>query len=192
MWIWFVILFLLNTYSLGVWAVRLGSYRKRHAFILSRLRRTGREEVPRFRIDYKHVTREAGDFVQQELVRSFIMQYLEPDGYFFIRVLILNVSDFVVQEIIEQLWTNYLLKYGENDARAAELRYSQYRFEPSRSTSVVTTQISAITVPDNDKSVSDTRRQFLRRYSAIDTGLLGSTSGIELTTALTTRPNESV
>lgn len=192
MWIWFVVLFLLNAYSFCVWVVRLGSYKKRHAFILSRLRRTGREEVPRFRIDYKHVTREAGDFVQHELVRSFIMQYLEPDGYFFIRILILNVSDFVVQEIIEQLWANYLLKYGENDAKEAELRFSQYRFEPGRSGSIVATQVSAITVPDNDGSVSDTRRQFLRRYSAVDTGPLGSNSGMELTTALTTRPNQPV
>jgi hypothetical protein len=133
-----------------------------------------------------------GDHVQKELVRSFIMRYLEPDGYFFIRMLTLNVSDFVVQEIVEQLWTNYLRKYGENDSVDAERSFSPYPFEPGRPTSFVSTQITSVSAPDNDKSVSDTRRQYQRRFSALDTGLLASNVGTELNTALRRQSNEQV
>ena len=192
MWIWYVILFCLNIYSVGVWSVRLGSYKRREKFIISRLRRTGREEVPRFRLDFKHVSRKAGDRVQKALVRAFITQYLEPDGYFFVRILTLNVSDFVVQEIVEQLWTNYLMKYGENDAIMAEQEYTRYRGEPSHSPSIADTQTSMLIVPENESSMADTRRKFMRRYSTVDAEPLASTSGFELTTASTRRPNEQV
>jgi hypothetical protein len=103
-------LFVLNIYSILMWIRRIGSYERRHEFIHSRLTRTSREEIPRFRLDFKYAKREAGDYVHAALVRAFITEYLEPDGFFFIRILIINVSDFAVQEIIEQLWTKYVMK----------------------------------------------------------------------------------
>ena len=42
-------------------------------------------------------------------------------------MLTVNVSDFVVQEILEQLWDRYLKKYGENDALLAEKTFNEFR-----------------------------------------------------------------
>ncbi len=58
-------------------------------------------------------------------------EYLEPDGYFFIRLLASNASDFIVQEIIEQLWARYVMKYGEADAKRAEDAFFEFREQPN-------------------------------------------------------------
>jgi hypothetical protein len=116
-----------------MWIGRFAVFKNRYKFIHSRLTRTVRDEIPRFRFDFKHVSRDIGDHVHASLVRSFITEYLEPDGYFFIRMLTVNVSDFVVQEIIEQLWTCYVLKYGEKDAKNAEDLYYRFRDHPEQS-----------------------------------------------------------
>lgn len=95
--------------------------------------RTSRPEIPRFRFDFKDANWELGDHVQEALVDAFLTEYLEADGYFFIRLLTANASDFVVQEILEQLWMTYVTKYGEIDATRAEQVYFQYRQQTSRS-----------------------------------------------------------
>lgn len=92
--------------------------------------RTSREEIPRFRFNFKHVSTEQGNKVHEYLVDCFIEDYLEGDGYFFIRLLTVNVSDYIVQEIIEQLWSTYIYKYGENDAKNGEKAYLEFRDTP--------------------------------------------------------------
>lgn len=119
-----------NIYAIILWGVRLGSSRQRFNFIHSRLVRTSRPEIPRFRFDFKHAARDVGDHVHDTLVGSFLNDYLEADGYFFIRLLAANVSDFVVQEIVEQLWSLYVMKYGEADAKAAEDAFFEFRQDP--------------------------------------------------------------
>ena len=137
LWAWYVFVFFCNIYSLILWIVRLSSYRQQYNFIHSRLVRTSRPEIPRFRFDFKHADWELGDHVQEALVNAFLTEYLEADGYFFIRLLTANASDFVVQEILEQLWTMYVMKYGEIDATRAEQTYFEYRHPEPRSSSIM-------------------------------------------------------
>ena len=84
----------MNIYSLLLWIGRLGFYKNRYHFIQTRLTRASRIEIPRFRFDFKHANRDLGDYVHEALIRAFITEYLEADGFFFIRMLTVNVSDF--------------------------------------------------------------------------------------------------
>ena len=122
--------FFLNVYSLIMWIQRLGINRQRHKFIMSRLTRISRPEIARFRLDFKHVPRPCGDYVHRELVQRFISEYLEADGFFFICILRVNVSDFSVQEIIERLWHIYAMKYGNQHAKEAEEAFYASRKRP--------------------------------------------------------------
>ncbi|CAF4276167.1 unnamed protein product, partial [Rotaria sp. Silwood2] len=171
LWIWYVVVFFLNIYSLGVWIGRLGVYKNRYNFIQSRLTRTSRPEIPRFRFDFKHAKRDLGDYVHEELIRSFILVYLEADGYFFIRMLTVNVSDFVVQEIIEQLWACYVMRYGENDAKLAEKSYYEFRKE-RKYTSITQLHAPILNVMDERSGAHDAKRKYFRQHSDITTGLL--------------------
>lgn len=162
-----------------VWIGRLGIYRSRHEFIHSRLARTSREEIPRFRFEFKHASRELGDYVHQSLVRAFIMEYLEADGFFFIRMLTVNISDFVVQEVIEQLWTLYVMKYGENDAKKAEEIFYSYRREDGTPVPITPMRMSKIDRVPEDAHVSDARRKYLKQFSDMGTQLLHAKSAID-------------
>ena len=115
--------FFCNVYSLFLWIFRLSSYREQYDFVHVRLARTSRPEIPRFRFNFEHVHRNLGDHVHRTLIDSFLTRYLELDGYFFIQILTANVSDFIVQEIVEQLWVIYITKYGEADAIHGEKTY---------------------------------------------------------------------
>ena len=192
LWIWYVLLFVLNIYSIGSWIGRLAVYRNRYAFIHSRLARSSRDEVPRFRFDFKHSSRELGDHVHAALVRAFITEYLEPDGYFFIRVLTVNVSDFVVQEVIEQLWTRYVRKYGENDAKLAESAFLQFRNVNSQ-TSVQTARTTMLSVVEDATGATDAKRQYIRQRADVNTGLLTvDNDTTELLESFTQPRNEQV
>jgi hypothetical protein len=171
-------LFFLNIYSLISWTARLGIFKQRHKFIKSRLARTSREEIPRFRFDFKHCKREVGDYVHDELVRAFIMEYLEPDGYFFIRMLTVNVSDFVVQEILEQLWALYIDKYGEHDAMMAEKTFYSFRKQTSRSSSASRTPSPMLDVFDEQCGAHDAKRQYMKRYSHVGAELSTQATGV--------------
>jgi len=176
LWIWFVALFILNLYSLVIWIGRLCFYRNRFRFIHSRLTRTSREEVPRFRFDFKHSTRELGDYVHEELVRSFIIDYLEPDGFFFIRMLTVNASDFVVQEVIELLWKAYTEKYGESNAIEAENAFYQFRNKNGRLGHVPRTTSRFSTIVDDLSRANDAKRKYMKQRSNMEGALLRSTS----------------
>jgi len=166
LWIWYVLLIAINCYALIVWIIRLGFYHRRCHFIHSRLTRISRDEIPRFRFKFKHVSQEQGDYVHSQLLRSFITEYLELDGYFFIRMLTVNVSDFVVQEILEQLWARYLLKYGENDAILAEKSYTEFRAVGPESPPVVATRYrSILQVIDEEGGATDAKRKFYKQHS---------------------------
>ncbi|CAF1585529.1 unnamed protein product [Rotaria magnacalcarata] len=166
LWIWFVTLFFLNIYSLCAWIGRLAIYKNRYNFIRSRLTRTSRNEIARFRFDFKHSTREQGDFVHEALIRAFIMEYLEQDGYFFIRMLTANVSDFIVQEIIEKLWDSYVMRYGEKDAINAELSYSSNRSEEPTST-ITSTNYRMQRVAGELRDASDSKRKYSKQLSEV-------------------------
>ncbi|CAF4398982.1 unnamed protein product [Rotaria socialis] len=166
LWIWFVVLFFLNIYSLCSWIGRLAIYKNRHNFIQSRLTRISRLEIPRFRIDFKHATREKGDYVHEALIRAFITEYLEQDGYFFIRMLTVNVSDFIVQEILEKLWAHYVMRYGERDATIAELSYCSTRSEESTS-AVTSTNYRMQRIADEFRGASDAKRKYLKQLSEV-------------------------
>jgi hypothetical protein len=180
-------LFFLNVYSLISWIGRLGIYKKQHRFIKSRLVRTSREEIPRFLFDFEHCERvryvynehcERFGYVYNELVRTFIMKYLKPDGYFFIRMLTVNVSDFVVQEILEQLWALYIDKYGEQDATEVEKTFDSFRKQTSRSSSASRTPSPMLDVFDEQCGAHDAKRQYMKRYSHVGAELSTQATGV--------------
>jgi hypothetical protein len=154
-------------------------YKRRYHFIHSRLTRTSRVEIPRFRFDFKHAKRELGDHVHAGLVRAFITEYLESDGFFFICLLTVNVSDFVVQEIIEQLWACYVLKYGENDAKEAEKSFYDFRKQTSSSPPTTPIRSSMLDIFDAKSGATDAKRKYIRIHSDLGTGLLRTTSASE-------------
>ncbi|CAF5076087.1 unnamed protein product, partial [Rotaria magnacalcarata] len=131
-----------------LWCVRISSSTQQYNFIHSRLARASRPEIPRFRFDFKHATRDVGNHVQTTLVDSFLNYYLESDGYFFIRILSANASDFIVQEIIEQLWTVYVIKYGEEHAKEAEDTYFQFRKDPNVLTTIHQNPLHSLSTSD--------------------------------------------
>jgi hypothetical protein len=175
-----------------LWIGRLGIYKSRFDFIQSRLTRTSRDEIPRFRFDFKHCKREVGDHVHQALIKAFIEEYLEPDGFFFIRMLTVNVSDFVVQEIIEQLWSCYVMKYGEGDAKKAEDSFYAFRNQPSITPPTTPIRTSTLELSDEDYGVADARRKYMKQRSDAGIRLLRSTSALEPITTSTQQPKQQV
>lgn len=178
-----------NVYALITWSVRLSSSTQQYNFIHSRLARTSRPEIPRFRFEFKHATRDVGDHVHKTLVDAFLNDYLESDGYFFIRLLSANSSDFIVQEILEQLWAVYIMKYGEKDAREAERSYFEFRRRPSP---IVTIHSNPLHItpdvnPTNGTKYSKSKPE--KEYSSIGIGLLSASSVFE---PINDEPNEQV
>jgi hypothetical protein len=165
---------LCNIYALILWSVRLGSSRQQFNFIYSRLARSARPEIPRFRFDFKHATRDVGYYVQETLVKAFLNEYLEADGYFFIRLLAANASDFIVQEVIEKLWAIYILKYGENDAKIAEDAFFAFRKTPSFSQ--LFSQNPSRTLSTADTGLTDSERKYVKQHSEMGVGLLATTT----------------
>ncbi len=157
-----------NIYALLSWTLRLGSSSRQYDFIYTRLARTSRPEIPRFRFDFKHAARDVGDYVHQTLVHAFLNDYLEADGYFFIRLLAANASDFIVQEVLEQLWSIYVMKYGENDAKQAEDAFFQFRKYP-RSLSFI----------DKTGGIPESERKNIRQQSDVGVGLLGNQNSFQ-------------
>ncbi|CAF0821938.1 unnamed protein product [Adineta ricciae] len=163
LWIWYVFVLICNVCALVSWSVRLASSSRQFDFIHSRLARTSRPEIPRFRFKYKYVTPEVGDHVQRKLVEAFLNDYLEADGYFFIRLLAANASDFIVQEVLEQLWSTYVKKYGEADAFRAQEEYFAFRGGTLRGAPM--TQLSA---PANcSEAAPDSRLKYDRQHSEL-------------------------
>lgn len=190
LWIWYVFVLVCNIYAFILWSVRLGSSRQQYNFIHSRLARTARPEVPRFRFDFKHATREVGDYVHKTLVDAFLNEYLEADGYFFIRVLAANTSDFIVQEVLEQLWTTYVMKYGENDAKRAEDAFFEFRKYSLTSPSFSQTPVRRSSlVLDKTDGMTDAERQYMKRHSDVGVALLSATSALDL---MKHKPDEQV
>jgi hypothetical protein len=163
---------------MAMWIGRLSINKNRYDFIQSRLTRTSRVEVPRFRFDFKHCKRELGDHVHEALVQAFITEYLEPDGYFFIRLLTVNASDFVVQEIIEKLWTYYVMRYGENDAKKAEESFYAFREQISCASSITPIRSPILDIYD-EGGVTDAKRKYMKQYSDMGTSFLRSKSAAE-------------
>lgn len=170
-----------------LWGVRLGSSSQQYDFIFSRLARTARPEIPRFRFDFKHATRDVGDHVQRTLVDAFLNEYLEADGFFFIRLLASNVSDFIVQEVLEQLWMMYITKYGEADAKHAEEDFFQFRQHPTFSQ--LPSQSRRLSVIDKADRLTDSERKYKKQHSDIGVGVLGSTNVFQ---PLISQQNEQV
>jgi hypothetical protein len=81
-------------------------------------------------------------------------------------MLTVNVSDFVVQEIIEQLWACYVMKYGEHDAQLAEKNFYDFR-QQSNSSSLVRTPSPMLDVFDEHCGAHDVKRQYMKRYSTL-------------------------
>lgn len=184
--------FFCNIYSLIIWVIRLSSYRQQYNFIHSRLARTSRPEIPRFRFDFKHANWDLGDHVQEALVHAFLTEYLEADGYFFIRLLTANASDFVVQEILEQLWTVYVMKYGEIDATRAEKVYFEYRHPSSRSSSISHPPAPFRHMVNPFSSSHDSRPKLSKQHSIDNTRLLDIPTGFQTVFQTIPEQNESV
>ena len=165
-----------NIYALILWGIRLGSSSRQYDFIYSRLARTARPEIPRLRFDFKHATREVGDHVQQKLVDAFLNEYLEPDGYFFIRLLAANASDFIVQEVVEQLWSIYVMKYGEVDAQRAEEGFFEFRQQPNMLQLFSLTPSRIVSTIDKTEGVTDAERKYIKQHSDVGVGLLSATN----------------
>lgn len=156
--------------------MRLGSSRHQFNFIHTRLARSARAEIPRLRFDFKHASRDVGDHVQRTLVDTFLNEYLEADGYFFIRLLAANTSDFIVQEVIEQLWATYVKKYGEADAKRAEEAFFEFRHELNYSQSFSQTPLKAASFVDGMEGLTDSERKYFKQHSDVGVGLLSATT----------------
>jgi hypothetical protein len=100
------------------------------------------------------------------------MEYLEPDGFFFLRMLSVNVSDFIVQEILEQLWSCYVMRYGENDAIRAETSFDRFRTNISHSSSIMSTRSRLLDAVDQQPGATDSERKYARQRSTMGTELL--------------------
>ena len=185
-------MFVCNIYSLIVWIVRLSSYRQQYQFIHSRLARASRPVIPRFRFDFKHVNWALGDHVHRTLVDAFLREYLEADGYFFIRLLTANSSDFVVQEVLEQLWTVYVMKYGENDAIRGEKSFFEFRNSLSSLTSINQGGTSLLQVVDARGGATDSKRKYIRQHSSTGVGIMKATSMFEPMLSTTDEQGEEV
>lgn len=159
-----------------LWSVRLGSSRQQFNFIYTRLARSARQEIPRLRFDFKHATREVGDKVQESLVEAFLNEYLEADGYFFIRLLAANSSDFIVQEVIEQLWATYVMKYGETDAQRFEEEFFKFHLNLDGSQLFSQTSTKVVSAADGADGLNDSERKYLKQHSDVGVGLLSATT----------------
>jgi len=168
-----------NIYALLSWTIRLGSSNRQYDFIYTRLARTSRPEIPRFRFDFKHAARDVGDYVHQTLVHAFLNDYLEADGYFFIRLLAANASDFIVQEVLEQLWSIYVMKYGENDAKQAEDAFFQFRKHPYLSKSFSQTGKRSLSFIDKSGGMTESERKNIIQQSDVGVGLLGNQNSFQ-------------
>ena len=192
LWIWYAFVFVCNIYSLIVWTVRLSSYEQQYEFIHSRLARASRPAIPRFRFDFKHANWALGDHVHRTLVDAFLTQYLEADGYFFIRMLTSNSSDFVVQEVLEQLWKVYVMKYGENDAIRGEKSFSEFRDSLSSLTSINQVGLSPLKIIGARGGATDSKRKYERQHSRASVGLMRATSIFEPILSTTDEQGEQV
>ncbi|CAF4221952.1 unnamed protein product [Rotaria magnacalcarata] len=179
LWIWYIFILMCNIYAFMLWCVRISSSTQQYNFIHSRLARASRPEIPRFRFDFKHATRDVGNHVQTTLVDSFLNYYLESDGYFFIRILSANASDFIVQEIIEQLWTVYVIKYGEEHAKEAEDTYFQFRKDPNVLTTIHQNPLHSLSTSDANHGKMHSKHNYTKDYSNIGIGLLEASSIVE-------------
>ena len=164
---------LCNIYALILWSVRLASSSQQINFLHSRLVRTSRPEIPRFRFEFKHVTRELGDYVHMTLVNDFLSKYLEADGYFFVRLLAVNASDFIVQEIVEQLWMVYIMKYGENDAKNAEDTFFELRRAPLHLHSFSRDSVRTHSISNTTDELTYLKPEYTKRRSNMKVELLG-------------------
>ncbi|CAF0852382.1 unnamed protein product [Adineta ricciae] len=176
LWIWYVFVFLFNIYSFVIWIGRLITYRQREKYIQTRLARISRPDIPRFRMEFKYCTHALGEHVHAALVQSFITEYLEPDGFFILRMLALNVSDFFVQEIIEQLWERYTLRYGNNDAIMAEEDYYSHRQDDRRRVHQSRSHPHYPYVTGARSDVTDGERKYMKQNTEVDKELLRSKS----------------
>jgi hypothetical protein len=153
------------------------------------LTRTSRPNIPRFRFDFKHAKRDLGDHVHRKLVDAFLNKYLEIDGYFFIRLLTANTSDFIVQEVLEQLWTVYVMKYGEHDAQHAEKTF--YEFRNQSSVTLPASSISASYQHVTNRMI-DAKRKYSKTYSDANLELLNGTSKFQPALSVNDERQESV
>lgn len=48
---------------------------------------------------------------KKRILDHFINVYLEPDGFFLIRIISINTNDFVATDLIHQLWIKHLSIY---------------------------------------------------------------------------------
>ena len=98
----------------------------------------------------------------------------------------------MVQEIIEQLWTCYVMKYGENDAKKAEKSFFSFRKEGHTSPSPTPSGGSRLNVPGEDSKVADAKRKYLKQFSDAGTELLRTTSVLEAMKTTTQEPKQQV
>jgi hypothetical protein len=103
-------------------------------------------------------------------------EYLEADGYFFIRLLASNSSDFIVQEVIEQLWATYVMKYGEADAKRAEDEFFEFRQQPNLSQLFSQTPSRAVSTVER---LTDAEKKYRKQHSEVGVGLLSATNAFE-------------
>ena len=75
------------------------------------------------------------------------------------------MSDFVVQEVLEQLWTIYLMKYGEIHATRAEQTFYAYRDTSTRSPSITLVNSPFRQSVDHFSGANDLKRKHLKQYS---------------------------
>ncbi|CAF5166713.1 unnamed protein product, partial [Rotaria sp. Silwood1] len=102
-------------------------------------------------------------------------------------MLTVNVSDFVVQEIIEQLWTCYVMRYGENDAKLAEKSFYEFRKE-GKYTSITHLHSALSNVIDERFGATDAKRKFLRQYSDVTAELLQPTISYDSSSTQNQKP----
>jgi hypothetical protein len=101
-WFWFVFVFLITFLNCVQWMYRSMSLANQEVFVNRKL----------VTLNCVSSSRDS-----QEIVRNFTSNYLRQDGIFVLRMLVKNAGDQVAQEVLGELWKNYIREQGLPEIR---------------------------------------------------------------------------
>jgi innexin len=105
-WFWYFILLIINIISLLIWLYRFLPSSRLH-YIKRRIRIMNQDYKKSNELKDLDSQHREMNIIEKKLLNKFVLEYLELDGAFMLRLLGLNSSDFVCTEVIQELWRNY-------------------------------------------------------------------------------------
>lgn len=105
-WFWYFILLIINIISLIIWLYRFLPTSRLH-YIKRRIGIMNQNFKDKNELKYLDNQHREMNTIEKKLLNKFVLEYLELDGAFLLRVLGSNSSDFVCTEVIQKLWESY-------------------------------------------------------------------------------------